>query len=258
MNKNPERPYFKDHDRGERFPNLDWNQPDYGETPEDETDDSDKPKPDYEVTGIPSVDASRKSRAEQERVLRELGEVRIRLEETEKEKLEAIENGMVDIQTGCFNGNFFEKYKAENFNPERNHGKLAIVIVDLNDLKKVNDDPAPDKGYAAGNRMLRQTAEFLKSNAFRADDVVVRLGGDEFIVICRNDNEDEKFGNNLQTRADEMFPQLPVSVAYGVAVYNKNIDNSTDLDEFERGLEHTKDRAGFIMHQMKRKMKGLD
>lgn len=241
MNRNPERPFFKNHDNDERFPNLDWNQPDYGEMLEDETEHSSEPEPDYEVTGIPSVDASRKSWAERERVLKEVEE-----------------KGMVDIPTGCFNGNYFEKYKAENFNPERSHGKLAIVLVDLNDLKKVNDDPAPDKGYAAGNRMLRQTAEFLKSNAFRSEDVVVRLGGDEFIVICRNDNEDENFGNNLQTRADEMFPQLPVSVAYGVAVYDKDIDNSTDLDEYERGLEHTKDRAGFIMHQMKRKMKGLD
>lgn len=258
MNKNPERPFFKNHDNDERFPYLDWNQPDYGETPEDETEHSSEPEPDYEVTGIPSVDASRKNWAEQERIRKELEEAIRSREEAEREKIEAIENGMVDIPTGCFNGNYFEKYKAENFNPERSHGKLAIVLVDLNDLKKVNDDPAPDKGYAAGNRMLRQTAEFLKSNAFRADDVVVRLGGDEFIVICRNDTEDESFGNNLQTRADEMFPDLPVSVAYGVAVYDKNIDNSTDLDEFERGLEHTKDRAGFIMHQMKRKMKGLD
>ncbi|MGI5239439.1 diguanylate cyclase [Dactylosporangium sp. CA-139066] len=57
----------------------------------------------------------------------------------------------------------------------------AVVFVDLNDFKLVNDR----FGHAAGDRVLGHVAQALRA-AVRDGDVVGRLGGDEFVVVCRD------------------------------------------------------------------------
>jgi len=55
---------------------------------------------------------------------------------------------------------------------------ISIIVVDLNGLKEVNDS----RGHESGDRLIQQAAAVLKG-AFRGDDVVARIGGDEFAVI---------------------------------------------------------------------------
>lgn len=167
---------------------------------------------------------------------------------------QAREIGCKDSLTGCYNQNFFKQIKDMHTNPERNHKKFAAIFVDLNYLKETNDN----FGYASGNRLLQETAMFLKSNKFRSDDAVFRIGGDEFVIICGNDKNDEFFENNIRARAAEVFANSPVSLASGIAVYDKYKDDSPDLDESERGFESMKNRAGFEMHKNKIQMKSLD
>ncbi len=60
----------------------------------------------------------------------------------------------------------------------RNERKLAVLFVDLDHFKAINDS----WGHAVGDRLLQSTAKWLKS-CLRASDVVARLGGDEFIIL---------------------------------------------------------------------------
>lgn len=97
--------------------------------------------------------------------------------ERQARELEAL--SLTDELTGLFNrrgfvtlGNQHMKYAARNRRP------FALLYVDVNDLKPVNDR----LGHDEGDRLLRDVAMVLK-RAFRDSDVVARLGGDEFAAL---------------------------------------------------------------------------
>ena len=62
-------------------------------------------------------------------------------------------------------------------------GTGAFFMIDLDRFKQINDT----YGHAEGDRVVRQTAEILKS-LFRKEDIVGRLGGDEFCVFFTGQN----------------------------------------------------------------------
>ena len=62
----------------------------------------------------------------------------------------------------------------------------ALLIIDLDNFKKVNDK----YGHQVGDRLLNQVGEILHE-AFRGNDIVGRFGGDEFVVLMKNVFDDE-------------------------------------------------------------------
>jgi diguanylate cyclase (GGDEF)-like protein len=80
------------------------------------------------------------------------------------------------VLTGLYNRSFF---LAELARLQRGREfPVSIVMVDVDHLKQFNDE----HGHAAGDELLKQVARVLMS-AFRAEDVVARIGGDEFAVL---------------------------------------------------------------------------
>ena len=81
-----------------------------------------------------------------------------------------------DVLTGLYNRAFFEE---ETTRMERGrHYPISVLMVDVDHLKITNDR----RGHAAGDSLLRRAAAVLRA-AFRTEDVVARIGGDEFAVL---------------------------------------------------------------------------
>jgi len=81
-----------------------------------------------------------------------------------------------DPLTGLYNRGFFEN-ELERLERGRQF-PLGIVVVDVDGLKSINDA----LGHAAGDDLLKRTAAVL-TRIFRAEDIVARIGGDEFAVL---------------------------------------------------------------------------
>jgi diguanylate cyclase (GGDEF)-like protein/PAS domain S-box-containing protein len=135
---------------------------------------------------------------------------------TERRKNQARINYMTyhDNLTGLYNRTFFEE-ELKRLDREENF-PLAIIFGDLNGLKLTNDV----FGHTAGDELLKKSAEALKK-ACRKDDVIARVGGDEFTIILPRTTPE--IAEKICGRIREEFSKVRVnaikaSIAVGYAV----------------------------------------
>ena len=128
-----------------------------------------------------------------------------------------------DGLTGLYNRTYFEEELAR-LEPSRQF-PVSILVCDVDNLKKINDT----KGHAEGDKAI-QAAGNLLANAFRAEDVVARIGGDEFAVILPNlgENEVPVILNRIEKALldQDQGPasgdvSRPVSISYGIETIEK-------------------------------------
>ncbi len=89
---------------------------------------------------------------------------------------------LTDVLTGLPNRRYAMKRLAQEWdNTARTGGGLAVIMLDIDRFKNVNDS----HGHDAGDEVLRQTAVMLRENTRKGEDAC-RLGGEEFLVILRS------------------------------------------------------------------------
>jgi len=99
--------------------------------------------------------------------------------ELEDEKRHLVELSIVDEKTGLANyRQFHSKLHDEWLRAERYQNPLSLIMLDLDDFKRLNDT----LGHPAGDRALREVAT-LVAGAARATDLAARFGGEEFILL---------------------------------------------------------------------------
>lgn len=87
---------------------------------------------------------------------------------------------LVDSLTGLYNRRGFTTLAAQHLKlASRSKRGFGIFSIDVDGLKGVNDR----EGHAAGDRLIKSVGDILGS-AFRASDIIARIGGDEFVVMA--------------------------------------------------------------------------
>jgi len=114
---------------------------------------------------------------------------------------------------------------------ERKKCSLALVVLDLNDFKQINDS----LGHVAGDQVLREVSSVLRKS-IRATDTVARLGGDEFIIVVAdmpNANAVERFTDSIRSAIERpiMVHDKPmvVGASFGFAMYPNDARDATKL-----------------------------
>ncbi|MFW6386690.1 MAG: sensor domain-containing diguanylate cyclase [Bacillota bacterium] len=149
-----------------------------------------------------------------------------------------------DQQTGLYNRRFFEN-ELQRLEGSR-RVPVCIIVVDLDGLKIVNDD----YGHSAGDRYIKLAAEAL-SSVIREEDVVARIGGDEFAVLLPESGVEvgKDFCRRLQSEVGEINQRenLPreFSISAGFDVLRKG----------ERSLEEVFRSADRSMYENKGRYK---
>lgn len=132
-----------------------------------------------------------------------------------------------DAPTGLYNRNYFE-HTLDEYRNQAITG-VGIVICDIDGLKLVNDT----LGHAEGDNYLKTVAKIL-GDCFGQDNVVARIGGDEFAVLIKHTTTEELSVIELEIdklltviNAEERI--LPVSMSLGYAVGNGDQNNLREL-----------------------------
>ncbi|MBE0586103.1 MAG: diguanylate cyclase, partial [Desulfofustis sp.] len=139
---------------------------------------------------------------------------------------------MTDVLTGLPNRrSALTRLKEVVAESRRHRGPLSCIMLDIDHFKRINDR----WGHDVGDRVLRHIAGVLTTSA-RGYDLVSRIGGEEFLVICTHSTlgESRQLAERLRqavagaviTHEDE---SIRVTISCGVATWNKTMRDGEDM-----------------------------
>ena len=155
-----------------------------------------------------------------------------------------------DILTGLYNRQAFHRVSEELFRDPHQLGVAALLMMDLDNLKHINDT----YGHDWGDQYIRRTGQCLRDNT-PAGTVCARLSGDEFLVLFHGyrsrDEVREKIDRltNAMQQSVALLPSgnaLHISLSGGIAWYP---DDGQDWETLKK-------YADFAMYQVKHADKG--
>jgi diguanylate cyclase (GGDEF)-like protein len=138
-------------------------------------------------------------------------------------------SAVTDGLTGLFNHAYFLQTLRQEILRSKRHGlKAALLLLDLDDFKKVNDE----RGHVEGDRVLMKAAAILRESV-REIDIPARYGGEEFAVLLPDTGRLGAFvvADRIRARIQKRFcRQRPaVTVSGGLAMFPEDAGTPADL-----------------------------
>jgi diguanylate cyclase (GGDEF)-like protein len=164
------------------------------------------------------------------------------IEKLNLEKEKNFQNSLLDPLTGAYNRNFFEHYLSKILEEtKRFNSNNSIVFLDLDNFKQINDS----YGHHYGDELLKQFV-ITSKKSLRKMDVLVRYGGDEFLIILPKSGL--KNSENVVKRLEKNLLKFdpPIEFSYGIV----EITPDKSHDELLKQVDN-------LMYSMKEKKKKL-
>jgi diguanylate cyclase (GGDEF)-like protein len=160
------------------------------------------------------------------------------------------QQAIADPLTGLYNHrHLHERLEQEIARAKRSHRPLAVLMLDIDSLKLINDT----YGHQVGDEALKLLASALQSSC-RAEDIVGRCGGDEFLIILPESDaaEAERIGERVQVNLAARYLEsegkdacVPIRISMGVACYPSDATVMHKLiDVADSALYRSKQRGG--------------
>lgn len=148
----------------------------------------------------------------------------------------------LDTLTGLANRRVFEDRIGPLLDSARRYGHpLTIASMDLDEFKQINDS----FGHAAGDKVLQQVAKVL-TDLVRTSDLLVRMGGDEFILLLPETDitAARKLAERVCLAVDEMDVRAPggvkLGISIGLAQWRPGLSKDEWLQQADEVLYHAK------------------
>lgn len=142
----------------------------------------------------------------------------------------------IDSLTQTYRKKYFEILLEMEFEQNKD---LAIVVVDIDNFKKVNDT----YGHSSGDVILQEFTTLIKQN-LRSDDMIGRWGGEEFIILIKGSNVENTLAKVEALRSvienNEFSFVNTLRASFGVAIYNSTDDVKSLMHRADMALYEAK------------------
>ena len=150
---------------------------------------------------------------------------------------------MHDQLTGLYNRHYLEEVAAQKLSEAiRHHQSVFLLILDLDLFKIINDT----HGHPIGDIVLREFATLLEEQN-RSEDIVARIGGEEFVIMLEHCNaiEAERKAQLIRKKVAKLDPNgIPITVSIGMAELNPKGETFSELlERADTALYQAKDNG---------------
>ncbi len=132
---------------------------------------------------------------------------------------------VTDSLTGLYNRRYFEKTLIDEIELSKRHGDVcSLLVIDIDHFKKVNDT----YGHMHGDTVIKMIAEVMHQR-LRETDVLCRIGGEEFVAICKRTEEAAsiKLAEEIRLSVENKVisvgkDEIKVTISIGISTIRKS------------------------------------
>lgn len=133
----------------------------------------------------------------------------------EDSRLKYKEYATKDTLTGAYSRLYLEQFKQDwSKNDKYQEFCVCLVMIDIDNFKQINDE----NGHAMGDEALKYVVRIFQTS-LREDDIIIRLGGDEFLILLHNCKEslaEEIIKRVLEQLKHPIDFPIPILLSYGI------------------------------------------